>query len=315
MNTFTEIIGLLEAIPSAFWGVIVGSFFSIGGVALTNLASDRRLRAQFEHERVLKTKDREMALRKEIYLEAAEAIAAGMNSISRFANLEIQHDEITKAYAEKAPAISKVHVIARTETVQALAGFTTQLNSLFLTLFAQRYEFQRTKNAISILDDQIVEFGKERDRILELMKQHNIEGAVNERRWEVLQNSFEFEQKRVAEAIAQRDELMRILYPKQLEFMRDCVAHSARLSQLLIPVLSAVRNELELPLDEDAYCKIAETSLAYQQEAIDTFIKAVTSTAAQSGKGRLLTGPPHTTRHAGPHRAVHQQGAHDFPHA
>ena len=36
---------------------------------------------------------------------------------------------------------------------------------------------------------------------------------------------------------------------------------------------------------------------------------------AQSGKGRLLTGPPHTTRHAGPHRAVHQQGAHDFPHA
>jgi hypothetical protein len=27
---------------------------------------------------------------------------------------------------------------------------------------------------------------------------------------------------------------------------------------------------------------------------------------AQSGKGRLLTGPPHTTRHAGPHRAVHE---------
>ncbi len=33
---------------------------------------------------------------------------------------------------------------------------------------------------------------------------------------------------------------------------------------------------------------------------------------AQSGKDRLLTGPPHTTRHAGPHRAVHEQGAHDF---
>ena len=33
---------------------------------------------------------------------------------------------------------------------------------------------------------------------------------------------------------------------------------------------------------------------------------------AQSGKSRHLTGPPHTTRHAGPHRAVHEQGAHDF---
>lgn len=33
---------------------------------------------------------------------------------------------------------------------------------------------------------------------------------------------------------------------------------------------------------------------------------------AQSGKDRLLSGPPHTTRHADPHRAVHEQGAHDF---
>jgi hypothetical protein len=30
----------------------------------------------------------------------------------------------------------------------------------------------------------------------------------------------------------------------------------------------------------------------------------------QSGKGRLLAGPPHTTRHAGPHRAVQEQGVH-----
>lgn len=281
MNALSEFIRLLEAIPATFWGVVVGSFFSIGGVALTNRASDRRLRSQFEHERELKTKDREMALRKEIYLEAAEAIAAGMNTISRFANLDIPYDQLTNTYVEKAPAISKVHVIARTETVQALAGFTSQLGSIFLTLFAQRYELQKTKNSISIIDDQIVEFGKERDRILEMIKQHNIEGTVDDRRWDVLQRSFDFEQKRVANSIARRDELMGVLHPNLLEFMRDCVAHLTELNQLLIPVLSAIRSELELPLDEDAYRKIAETSLANQREAINAFVQKLMSAAPQ----------------------------------
>ena len=36
------------------------------------------------------------------------------------------------------------------------------------------------------------------------------------------------------------------------------------------------------------------------------------SNAAESGEDRLLTGPSHTTRHAGPHRAVHEQSAHEF---
>jgi hypothetical protein len=47
----------------------------------------------------------------------------------------------------------------------------------------------------------------------------------------------------------------------------------------------------------------------------DYVIGLLKSYGPQSGKGRLLTGPPHTTQHAGPHRAVHQQGAHDFPQA
>jgi hypothetical protein len=78
MSALAVFLQMLDAIPASFWGVVVGSFFSIGCVALTNRASDRRLRAQFEHEWKLKTKDREMALRKKVYLAAAEAIAAGV---------------------------------------------------------------------------------------------------------------------------------------------------------------------------------------------------------------------------------------------
>lgn len=278
MDITSELLFMLKAIPASFWGVVVGSFFSIGGVALTNRASDRRLHAQFEHERGLKTKDREMALRKEVYLDAAEAVSAGMNAIGRFVNLDLPNDQVTHAYVEKAPAIAKAHIIAQSNSVQALAKFTDQLNVLFLSLFSQRYELKKEKNKITLLDTQITEFGKERDRILEMIKQYNIEGKNDERRWNVLQGNFEFEQNRINDNIANRNELSSRLYTKQLEFMRECAAHTARLGQLLIPVLSAARAELELPFDEDVYRLIAETAHANQQEAINAFVQKVMPT-------------------------------------
>lgn len=277
----SEMARLIEVIPASFWGVVVGSFFSIAGVAITNRAGDKRLRAQFEHERESKTKDREMALRKEVFLSAAEAVAAGMNTIDRFANFDIPNDEVTKPYVEKAPAISKVHVIARTETVLPLAQFTSRLGSLYIALFARRHELMNERSSVVLIDNQVAQFGKERDRILEMIKQHNIEGLVDDRRWKVLQDNFEFEQNRINEALARRDRLAMAFQPKHLEFMRECHSCTTQLGEILIPLLTAVREELELPLDETAYRQVMEESYAMQQQAIDAFIRKFMPNVAQ----------------------------------
>lgn len=278
LNTIAQ---LLDAIPASFWGVVVGSFCSIAGVAITNRASDKRLRAQFEHERESKTKDREMALRKEVFLSAAEAVASGMNSIGRFANLDIPNDQITQPYVEKAPAISKVHVIANIETILPLAQFTSRLGALYLELFAKRHELINARNAIALVDNQVEQFGKERDRILEMIKQHNIEGVVDQRRWEVLQDNFAFEQNRISDGLAHRAQLAAALQPKHLEFMRQCLSHTEQLGAMLIPVLTAVRRELDLPLDEAAYRQAMVESYAQQQQAIDGFIQKCMLNATQ----------------------------------
>lgn len=267
------ILQLLNSIPASFWGVVVGSFFSIAGVAITNRASDRRLRTQFEHERESKTKYREMELRKEVFLSAAEALAAGMNTIGRFSNFDIPNDQVTQPYVEKVSAISKVHVIAQTETILPLAQFTSRLGALYMELFARRHELMSERNSIALIDNQVAQFGKERDRILEMIKQHNIEGVVDQRRWKVLQENFEFEQKRIHDALAHRTQLAGALQPKHLEFMRQCLSNTQLLGELLIPVLTAVRRELELPLDEVAYRQAMEESYVRQQEAIDGFIR------------------------------------------
>ena len=72
-------IELIEPIPAAFWGVVAGSFFSIFGVWLTNRSSDRRLLRQLNYDREAKAKERELTLKKDVYLSAAEAISAGIS--------------------------------------------------------------------------------------------------------------------------------------------------------------------------------------------------------------------------------------------
>jgi hypothetical protein len=96
------------------------------------------------------------------------------------------------------------------------------------------------RNMIAVADNNIAQFGKERDGVLEMMKRHNIEGNVDKRKWEVLQGNFDFEQKRISDAIAYRDQLAADLQPKHLEFMRQCLSHTEQLGEMLIPVLRKV---------------------------------------------------------------------------
>lgn len=272
----------IEMIPSQFWGVVIGAFFSILGVALTNRASEKRLFAQFEHESKSKSKEREMSLRKEVFLSAAEAVSSGIDVIGRFANFDIPNGEVTQPYLDKLPSISKVHVIAKTETVLAATRFTSRLGGLFIELFAQRHQLMIQMNEVRMLDNQITQFGKERDKCLELMKQFNIEGLTDQRRWDVLRQNFEFEQKRIDGFLNNRAKLATDLQPKHLEFMRQCVSHARELGMMVTPLLAAVREELELPIDISAYSQIMAESYALQEKAVEGFVERFTFSIDQT---------------------------------
>jgi hypothetical protein len=276
---YKVVVDFFLAIPAAFWGVVVGSFFSIMGVSISNRASDRRMLAQFDHESRTKTKEREMVLRKDVFLAAAEAISIGMGSLGRFTNFEIANDQVLAPYSEKSHVLAKVHVIASTETVLSLTRFTTHLSELQVALFARRQALMADKNMINVINVQIARFEKERDKLLELMRQGNIEGAVDSRKWDVLSNNFEFEAKRIEQSSRDRDSLLQALQVKQLEYMRESISSMEQLGASLIPVLLAVRNELELPIDEAAYRQVMEESYAIQQRVINEFVEKISPRA------------------------------------
>jgi hypothetical protein len=264
---------LLEKIPATFWGVVVGSFFSILGVFLTNRNSEKRLKIQFNHEISLKTKEREMQLKKEVYLEVSEAIACGVNTIHTFNNLEINNHDITKEYSSRSPCFAKVHIIGKSNTVKAISDFTINLSVYYIELFSTRNELLIERSKVKNLDLVLEQFCKDRDSILEMFKQFNIEGSSDKRKWEALEKNYKFLVEQISNNSNERDKLGSELYIKQMELGKVCVDYEAKVFNLVVPIILSIRNELELTNNDEFYKDLIELAKMSQKEALSKFIE------------------------------------------
>jgi hypothetical protein len=222
-------------------------------------------------------------------LAATEALSEGFASIGRFADLDITNDKITEGFVKKSSAIAKVQIIANEETWRAVANVSNELSAAYLRLFLKRVRLVDRKQDLEILDEQVVSFGKERDRMLELMKQHNLEGVVDEHRWGVIQNGFDFEQKRISEALERRTSLEVDLFGRQSEIAREAIEELMKLSELLVSAVVAVRRELGLPINEVTYTQIVQELIAKQRTNLGEFLEqagqfVIASTGAVSNE-------------------------------
>jgi len=284
MNILNQLLALIGKIPATFWGVVIGSLFTLSGVVLANRANDRRLREQLTHDREMRNRDRELSLRKDVYLSAAEAVSTGITAIGRFANLEIPYNKLMGAYIEKSSAIAKVHVIANERTSEALTNFLNELDAAFLSLIAKRAPLVTQRDQILFLEKLIDRSSGEQDRMLELMKQFNLDGSTDKRRWEVINEGFEFEQKRGTETSEKQAMLSTDLSVKMLQFAKECVDEANKLTRLTVPVITSVRAELEMPIDERAYAKVIEEGIKKREAIIEAFMEDIRSlSTAQQG--------------------------------
>jgi hypothetical protein len=262
----------LESISPTFWGVVFGSLVSLGGVALTNRASDRRLRIQLETDRQLRAQERELGLRREIYLAAAEALQGAFSTINLLPNLDIPQDKISGSYDEKGAAIGKVKIIATEKTIQTVVALASALTGSILQLTAKRIPLLRLKQQMTNLTGLIAGFSKSREQILELMKQYNIDGLNDPQRFKTLQSNFDFEQKRIMEATGQFSKMERELAEKLLALSEECAAVSQTLGELVIPVVVAVREELGVPIDPVAYGELLKASREHTKQRVTQFL-------------------------------------------
>lgn len=127
MQWLQTIIAIVERIFATFWGVVIGSFFTIVGITLTNRAHDKRLDRQLKHDQQLKQREQGLSLRKEIYLDAAEAVSIGVQTLARFGDLSIPSEKVMANFVERSAAIAKAHIVASPDIARAVASFNSAL--------------------------------------------------------------------------------------------------------------------------------------------------------------------------------------------
>ena len=94
--------------------------------------------------------------------------------------------------------------------MEALNIFSTELRGL-IRLSAPHFHLIAKKQQAIDHGNNITNSVKERERLLEIMKQYNLDGVVDARRWQILQQNFDFETQRIEEAQKERDSLIKII--------------------------------------------------------------------------------------------------------
>ena len=273
METINQLFKILNSVNPTLIVGLLSAFVALFVLNITNEANNKRLDKQFENDRTVKAKDREMNLRKEIFLEATTVMAIGVNTLIKFTNLDLTDAEVIKEYIEKSPALAKLNLIANIDTLAAVAKFNMELSALFLKYYAKRAVLLSDRNLISFWEKEILKNETEKNSILELLKQYNIEGLNDPRKWEMYQNNYAFAETMRSKSLEKIDSISNELKPKKIALIRECMSDIELLANFQLSILKSARNELELDFDENQFKDILTEVIRRNQIAMDIYLK------------------------------------------
>jgi len=190
----------LAGIP-AFLGAVFA-------VIWTSKASSNRLQLQFVEERQREEKARLFESRREVYLEAAEAIAVAMTCIGRLADLNCTTAEILKPYENQVGNIAKVHLLAGPDLGALVIKIGSEIGTAVLELTVGRVP---------------LEIAWRRAKGLESLGAESPDAA--------------------GEAAA----LWSALLPKQVQFAERCARRAGSLAPTVGQAVLAIRMDLGMP--------------------------------------------------------------------
>jgi hypothetical protein len=264
-------IAILESIPPALYGVMIGSLLTVIGVTLTNISNTKRLRIQHEHERNLENKARDLNLRRDVYMQAMEAISAGLVAVSRFSELNASSDELMHSYTDLSPKIGKVTIVGKNETIKAVATFNLELTGAFLRLTATREKIKAVVQRIEFLDKEIQATQQQLDNLADSTEE-DIEKNMKKTK-DQIQKEYNATNKRLENLKAEYDSFENQFMSMQIDLVQECTSEVAKLDELLVPMIGLMRSELELPFNEKYYAKILKDGHEKQKEYLAEFFK------------------------------------------
>lgn len=197
------------------------------------------------HEEVKFKFEQNMALKKEVFLEVASSFSKVLGIFPRLIDLEIKMDQIREEVNDNGPAASKAYLVAKEDTVSKLMEFSSDVMETFLSLVKPRAVLLDHKSAIDIYRGMISNSEAEQERLLSIMKEINLQGIKDKRKFDYLQECYENEKGRIEDARAGLDHQKNELGTLHKDFATKCISEYGRLCASVVPMTIAIRDELD----------------------------------------------------------------------
>lgn len=263
----------IRLIPDVVWAAMLASLLTLMGVILSNRNSRVQTFAQLKHDSAQRDREREMALRQDVYLRAAEAVSKGQNILGRLANLNLSNEEVGGEFSQISAALAKIQVVGTNETFQAVSAFSRELASAYLELLLKRDQLMERKNSIDALSRLLERSRAEQDRCGNLMKQLNIDGNRDQRVWDFVSANFESEQQQQKRYSQEQQGLWTMQNAEHLKFVELSLAKYVEVSKLIPAAVVAVREELDLRVNPETYLAAYNEDIEKGKAIFQSFLK------------------------------------------
>ena len=172
--------------------------------------------------------------------------------------------------ADHSGIVAKSYLAAREDSVAAILNYSAETAEVFIKLMKERAVVLDHKKAIEIYQSTIDSANNEKDRIISIMKELNLQGHNNQATFDYLNKSYETQESIVNRSTASLDEQESILQPLYMDFAKKCISEHSRLLSLLPPMTIALRAELENDQNSQTFVDALNDNIKRMNVAFDS---------------------------------------------
>lgn len=108
----TDLISFLQSIPDVIWSGLIASVLTLSGVLISNSSNTSRLKLQLQHDAGQKTTERIAALRRDVYLQAAEELTKANTYLGSLSQIDLAKTNASEGMQGFFGAAAKLQLVA-----------------------------------------------------------------------------------------------------------------------------------------------------------------------------------------------------------
>jgi hypothetical protein len=280
---FVAIVGLLGTLLGAIMAAVIALVVN----QKSNRQQTERLKIQLQHEAEQKNRDREMTLRRDVYLEAASEMANAARYIAKFGDLNLPfatHEAIVHNYGA---ALSKVHLVAGMEALIKVIEASNVFSRINLELNQLRFPLLIDQKKIEFLHKSVENDIAQQQNLVTRIGQLQTANA-NHPEISGLATAFQELESRIQQTKQQHSELNARTATGQFALSSLVFKRTLSFAEKLIEVSIALRKELDFDLkaDEENYKKIVREAQEQAVKEMDQYIADIAKVVDEKKKAR-----------------------------